>query len=78
MVDITLLEVHVDDATASFSTGGSGGESDETEVVAGEEVDGEGGSGPPLGAALVGLVLVLAIALAVRKFVRGGEEPAEL
>lgn len=81
MVNITLLELNVDDANATFSAGGPGEEPDETEVLAGEEIDEaeEGGSGPPLVAALVGIVFAVGLAVAVRKFVLGGdEEPPDL
>lgn len=75
MVNITLLELHVDDANATFSTGGSDGE-EETSVVAGEPDadEADGGSGPPVAAAVVGLVFALAVALLVKKFVLGGAE----
>lgn len=75
MVNITLFEVHVDDAMASLSTGGSGsdGGADEPAVFAGEEAE-DGDAGPPVAAAVVGLVFALAVALVVRKFVLGGSE----
>lgn len=80
MVDVTLLEVHVDDANATFSTGGSDDEAEETEteVVAGEPADDAGGSGLPLARALVGLVFAVAVAVAVRKLVLGGDGSADL
>lgn len=79
MVDITFLEVHLDDSTltanAPFSS--TGGESEEeTEAEAEVEVEveeGEGGGSSTLLAAIVGLVFLVVVGFLVRRYLRGGQ-----
>ena len=77
MVDITLLELHLDDsnltANAPFSSG-------RKQVEAGEgppEQPESSGSKGPLVATLVGLVFLVVVGYLVRSKVLGGDETEE-
>ncbi len=70
MVDLTILEIHLDDASFTATAPFSGEEADEAEAE--ERADG-GDDKPPIAPFLAGLVVLVLIAAAVRKLVRSDE-----
>ena len=85
MVDITLLEVHVDDASVSASVGGLFDSTAESDTPTAEQTGADGQTGtdsadadtelPTRALAAVGaLVAVVALAAVLKRFV-GGEDP---
>lgn len=76
MVNITLFELHVDDASLSATTP-FGGSEKEVEAAAGSPEEDSGGKGGVV-AAVVGLVFLVAVAYVARKKFTGEDEGEQL
>jgi hypothetical protein len=73
-MDLTLLEVHLDDASFTANAPLSG----QSEATPAADTDDDGDGGPPLLPFVVGLVALAALGYVVRRWRSGGSVDAEL